>query len=223
MLLIKKATLPALTILLSMDVAAADKKDVTKLPPYMMRASLFEELKDHRDIIMLGDSLTARGEWNEFFKGVSLANRGIGGDTTVGILSRIAPILAMKPKAVFIMAGVNDVAAKRTAPDIVQTYREVVEQFAEQGCAVVVQSTLYVSRRSRLSHNTIISDVNTAMESFCSSSKLCQFVDLNESMSKGERLSELYTGDGIHLNGRGYMAWVKAIYPAIVGFAGNKQ
>lgn len=223
MLLIRKATLPVLAIILSMNNATAGNKDVTQSPPYIMRASLFEELTEHRDVVMFGDSLTARGEWHEFFNGVSLANRGIGGDTTVGMLSRIAPILAMKPKVVFIMAGVNDVAARRTAPEIVQAYQQIVNKFAEQGAEVVVQSTLYVSRRTRLSHNAVISDINADMASFCSTSKHCKFIDLNASMSPAGRLARSYTGDGVHLNGKGYMTWMKAIHPAIAQFSSNKE
>ena len=62
MLLIRKATLPVLAIILSMNNATAGNKDVTQSPPYIMRASLFEELTEHRDVVMFGDSLTARGE-----------------------------------------------------------------------------------------------------------------------------------------------------------------
>ncbi|VDA83922.1 hypothetical protein BANRA_01348 [Escherichia coli] len=39
---------------------------------------MFELLKEQRDIVMLGDSITARGEWNELLPSLSVANRGIG-------------------------------------------------------------------------------------------------------------------------------------------------
>lgn len=193
-------------------------KDVTSLPDYTMRTSLFEELREHREIVMLGDSLTARGEWGEFFPGASIANRGIGGDTTAGMLSRLDPIIAMKPKVVFILAGINDLGTHRDVPEILNTYQKIIEALTDSGTNVFVQSTLYVSRPSRLSNNADITHINAEMKAYCLAGNKCQFIDLNTSLSPKGRLDRDYTGDGIHLNGKGYLAWVKAISEAMAEY-----
>lgn len=186
-------------------------KDATSLPTYAMRTSLFETLHEHRDIVMLGDSLTARGEWGEFYPGASIANRGIGGDTTTGVLSRINQILEMRPKVVFILAGINDLAHHQDTPKILANYHKVIETLTSSGTEVVVQSTLYVSKRSRLSDNTDITQINDGLKAYCLNKNKCQFIDLNSSMSASGKLNHEYTGDGIHLNGKGYLAWREAI------------
>jgi len=213
MLFFRNISLPMLAPLL-FGLAMADAtaaKDLSSRPEYRMRSSLFEELREHRDIVMLGDSLTARGEWGEFYPGASIANRGIGGDTTTGILSRLDPIIAMRPKVVFILAGINDLGFHRDPVDIITSYQKIIKILTDSGAKVVVQSTLYVSKNSRLSNNTSITKINKEMKAYCLTENRCEFLDLNNLMSPRGQLSREYTGDGIHLNGKGYLAWLDAI------------
>lgn len=51
---------------------------------------MFEEMCRHRSVVMLGDSITARGEWSEFFNSSDIANRGVEGDNAQGMLGRVA-------------------------------------------------------------------------------------------------------------------------------------
>ena len=176
-----------------------------------MRASLFEKLRTHHDIVMLGDSLTARGEWAEFFPGMSIVNRGIGGDTTSGILARLEPIIALRPKIVFIMAGINDLARQRDTTEILYTYEKIITELSKEGIKIVVQSTLYTAKHSQLLSTEKITEINQILKNRCAIKKECHFLDLNSSMSKNGLLLDSLTGDGIHLNGKGYMAWTLAI------------
>ena len=61
-------------------------------------------MKKSIEIVMLGDSITGRGEWKELLENEHLINLGVDGDTTSGILSRVNPILELEPKVVFLMA-----------------------------------------------------------------------------------------------------------------------
>ena len=40
------------------------------------------------DIVMLGDSITAMGQWSEMFPAADILNRGLGGDTVADIAAR---------------------------------------------------------------------------------------------------------------------------------------
>lgn len=68
-----------LTVDAHAESGSGKAQEIFDTPPYRMRASLFESLANHRDVIMLGDSITARGEWSELTGLASIANRGIGG------------------------------------------------------------------------------------------------------------------------------------------------
>jgi len=49
------------------------------------RLEIFEEFSPNVDFVFIGDSLTNSGQWNEFFPAISIANRGVGGDTTADV------------------------------------------------------------------------------------------------------------------------------------------
>ena len=66
------------------------------------------------DVVFMGDSITdawAQPRFGEFFPGKHYAGRGISGQTTPQMLLRMRQdVLDLKPKAVVILAGTNDIA-----------------------------------------------------------------------------------------------------------------
>ena len=61
------------------------------------------------EIVFIGNSITEGGKnWSEKFNIPNIRNRGIGGDVTDGVLERLGEIIFFKPKAVFILIGIND-------------------------------------------------------------------------------------------------------------------
>ena len=74
---------------------------------------VIEEFKEKplnlNDIVFLGNSITAGGnDWSERLNIPNIKNRGIGGDTTDGVIARLDEIIYFKPKAVFLLIGIND-------------------------------------------------------------------------------------------------------------------
>ena len=53
------------------------------------RATLFDYFSPQVDVVMIGDSNTQNAIWSEIFPNTKIANRGLGGDTTEGILKRM--------------------------------------------------------------------------------------------------------------------------------------
>ncbi|HEX8412882.1 MAG TPA: GDSL-type esterase/lipase family protein [Sphingomicrobium sp.] len=69
------------------------------------------------DIVFLGDSITEgwKDQYGSFFK-PGRVGRGIGGQTTPQMLLRMIPdVVDLKPRAVHIMAGTNDIASNTGA------------------------------------------------------------------------------------------------------------
>lgn len=69
--------------------------------------------KDEKRVVFMGDSITDM--WGravgEFFPGKPYVNRGISGQTTPQMLVRFRQdVVALKPSAVVILAGINDIA-----------------------------------------------------------------------------------------------------------------
>jgi lysophospholipase L1-like esterase len=67
--------------------------------------------QDRGAVVLLGDSITQG--WGEdfthWFPGMKMANRGISGDTTRGVLIRLQEdVLSLQPQAVVLLIGTND-------------------------------------------------------------------------------------------------------------------
>ncbi|MEO8484251.1 MAG: SGNH/GDSL hydrolase family protein [Acidobacteriota bacterium] len=74
-----------------------------------------EELKkqpvDPKRVVFMGDSITDGWRLAESFPGKPYVNRGISGQTTAQMLVRMYPdVIALKPAAMVILAGTNDIA-----------------------------------------------------------------------------------------------------------------
>ena len=84
------------------------------------------------DVMMAGDSLIAAGRWDEIPPGISVHNRGIGGDTISGLLLRSDAIMAKSPRQIIVMIGINDLMAGSDTKDIARQYDAVVAKFAPE-------------------------------------------------------------------------------------------
>ena len=63
-----------------------------------------------KKIVFLGNSLIeGGGDWNKRFGVDNIINRGISGDITEGVLSRLDEIIYYKPTAIFLLIGINDI------------------------------------------------------------------------------------------------------------------
>jgi lysophospholipase L1-like esterase len=77
--------------------------------------------QDRHAVVFLGDSITQGwgGGLGAAFPGVKVANRGISGDTTRGVLLRLSEdVLALDPAAVVLLIGTNDLE-EGASPEIV--------------------------------------------------------------------------------------------------------
>ena len=76
--------------------------------------------RDQGALVFLGDSITQGwGDVGSSFPGVKVANRGISGDTTRGVLIRMeGDVLALNPAGVVLLIGTNDLEEK-AEPEVV--------------------------------------------------------------------------------------------------------
>ena len=84
--------------------------------------------QDQGALVFLGDSITQGwgGNFRGHFKGVKVANRGISGDTTRGVLIRLKEdVLSLNPKGVVILIGTNDLEEKAT-PEVIASNLKLI-------------------------------------------------------------------------------------------------
>ncbi len=86
--------------------------------------------KDQHAVVFLGDSIT-QGLGEDLggrFPGMKVANRGISGDTTRGMLVRLqGDVLALHPSAVVLLMGTNDLEEKAEPEVIAGNFKLIIE------------------------------------------------------------------------------------------------
>ncbi|RCS28781.1 capsular biosynthesis protein [Rhodanobacter denitrificans] len=103
-------------------------------------------------VVFFGDSITdawGRAEGTRFFPGKPYVNRGISGQTTAQMLLRFRQdVIALRPAAVVVLAGTNDIAGNTglaTLPMIEDNFRSMTELAQANHIRVILASVLPVS------------------------------------------------------------------------------
>ncbi len=157
-------------------------------------------------IVMVGDSLTAHGDWASLFPSLKIANRGISGDDTDGTVRRMDGIFNTGARQAFIMLGINDFYEEKEVDEVLKNYREIIAELLRKNIKIVIQSTLYVSREdARLRPK--ITALNAQLQALADSDERIDFIDLNRVLSRNGHIKPEFTVDGLHLNQAGYTAW----------------
>ncbi|GMR65808.1 SGNH/GDSL hydrolase family protein [Bacillus sp. MN7755] len=185
-------------------------------PQYKVRSTLINsDNKSESGVLFLGDSLTDFNEWDEAFPGIKTYNRGISGDTTVGVIHRLNQAISLKPSKIFLMIGVNDLAAKTPKENVLKNYKNILEQLTVKlpNTKIFIESMLPVKPLSKATNlnNSDINWLNKELEKLAEENNHT-FIDLHSLFTdeKGE-LKKVWTVDGVHLNGEGYKIWENKI------------
>jgi lysophospholipase L1-like esterase len=86
-------------------------------------------------VVFMGDSITAGWHLADSFPGKPYINRGIGGQTTPQMLVRFRQdVIALKPRVVVILAGINDIAGN-TGPETLEEIEDNLASMSELAAA----------------------------------------------------------------------------------------
>jgi lysophospholipase L1-like esterase len=168
-------------------------------------------------IVMLGDSLTEAGPWPELTGCLYLVNRGIGGDTTRGVLARLDDVVALQPRAVFLMIGVNDISRKIAREESVANLRAILTRLDRAGIRSFVSYVLPVAATyHRKQVNADIGALNEAFAKVLAEHPDAQVIDIRPQLRGSDGyLREELSYDGLHLDAKGYALWRDAIAPDV--------
>ncbi len=167
-------------------------------------------------VVFMGNSITE--SWSSFdsnfFLSNSYINRGISGQTTPQMLVRIKPdVINLKPQAVVILAGINDIAGN-TGPMEIKNIAENIQSMAEiskvNGINVLICSVLPAIDfpwSPGMSPSKKVLELNRLLKSYCRENNII-YVDYYSSMvdEKGGLKVPEYTSsdDLVHPNKNGY-------------------
>lgn len=178
-------------------------------PYYYHKKSFFEENGILAEVVMIGDSITDEAEWHELFPNLNILNRGVGGDTTRGVLERLDSIVSTKASKAFLMIGINDITCGVKIHEIKDNYLNIIDGLIEHNIAPYIISTLLVGE-SKSALNEKVQLLNNELRTIAYTQDV-EFINLNRLLSLDGTLNKEYSLDGLHLNGRGYKIWSDAI------------
>jgi len=175
---------------------------------------------NYNDVVFLGNSITQGGkDWSKRLNYPNIKNRGIGGDVTDGVLARIDEIVYFKPKAVFLLIGINDLwnngspnnpSAEYIGNNIIKI-AQVISAKAPK-TKVYVQTVLPIDKE--IYKNSILK-VNEIIEAN-EKENAYEIIDLYSIFATENGLiKKELSSDGIHLNEKGYNTWVEFIKPIV--------
>lgn len=165
------------------------------------------ETPPHGSSIMLGDSIIEQGLWTEWL-GPRWVNRGIGSASIALVVQRAHEITALKPAAVYLSAGVNDLNHGRDPKDVAHDARSVLAHLEDSGIDAIWLSILPVGRTFRGGKlNPLIAEAN-ALVNWPFTISLWNWFEHEGAMREG------LTYDDVHLNGAGYELFLKAMREA---------
>ncbi|OFD53570.1 hypothetical protein BWGOE4_51090 [Bacillus mycoides] len=216
----EKVEVPSESQLKSAEVSSStsdnsDKKRAFS-PIHKVRTSLFNNaVPVETGVVFLGDSLTDYNEWGEAFPHIKTYNRGISGDTTIGVMDHLNQVIALKPSKIFLMIGINDLAAKTPKEEVLNNYSEILKKLRLElpDTKVFIESILPVKPLSKSTNlnNEDINSINKELEKIAKKNNYT-FINLHPLFTdKDGQLKKEWTVDGVHINGEGYKAWENEI------------
>lgn len=184
---------------------------------YIQRESMFEiSPATEADIVFVGDSITARGEWQEFFPDKVVLNRGIDSDVTEGVYNRLSVIIEAKPEKLFLMIGINDLRQKIPNETTLDYYEKILDtlQSSLPECEIYVQSVLPVNSSTGIP-NAEVQALNKGIKELADSFNIT-YIDLYSLLvDENNDLPVKYSVDGVHMTGDAYEIWIDGLKPYI--------
>lgn len=205
-------------------VAQDLSQDWPNLKKYRASNESLLQSEDFPEVVFMGNSITEgwHNQRPEFFEKHNFVGRGIGGQTTPQMLIRFTPdVLDLKPKAVVILAGTNDIAGNTgysSAKMITDNISAMAELARANDIKVVLSSILPVYTYPWSPDTEAvarIAEVNTWLKEYANANDFV-YLDYFSHMADDKKgLKKEYSGDGVHPNVLGYQVMEPLVLEAI--------
>ena len=173
------------------------------------------------EVAFLGDSLTDGCDVEHYYQGYSVTNRGIGGDTSEGLLSRLKPsAYDAHPQVVVLLIGGNDILRGDSQENLFSNYEKIITGIKEN---LPDTKTVWCSMTALGKHGAKFNDtviICNQKIKLLAEKYDCDFVDLFTPLCDVDtrEIKEEYTVEGIHLTDAGYQVVSREIKTALYAY-----
>ncbi len=180
--------------------------------------------KNENRVVFMGDSITDLWKLAEYFPGKPYINRGISGQTTPQMLIRFRPdVVALKPRAVVILAGTNDIASNTgpmTLEMIEDNYASMADLAKANRIKVIFASVLPIHDygRTKVSERRSpeqILKLNEWLKNYCKANGHTYLDYFSRVVDEKGMLKAELANDGLHPNAEGYKLMAPLVEAAI--------
>lgn len=187
-------------------------------PYYLQRVEYFDKMPHRKnEVVFLGNSITERGEWQELLSDYPypIVNRGVGGDNSFGILARMDEILRAKPKAIFLMDGINDLFRKLPYDVSINNYRKIIRMIKAKSpkTKIYMESALPINEEMTKEaytkgRSTMVPVLNEKIKQLAAEEHV-PYIDIVHLFADANgNLRKDLSPDGVHLKASAYIDWV---------------
>ena len=153
------------------------------------------------------------------FPEVPIINTGFGGSTAEDLEAQLFPlVLRLEPSKVFIYEGDNDINGGKTAAEIMATLDKIVTRIQTQLPNTTVNLIAAKPSPSRWELKTSYLVLNDLMRQYCTAHENVNFVNVWDIMldKSGVPRADIFIGDNLHMNEKGYALWKEIFTPFLV-------
>lgn len=176
--------------------------------------------KDQQTLVFLGDSITQG--WGDdlggSFPGVKVANRGIGGDTTRGMLIRLRDdVLALNPSGVVLLMGTNDLEEGAEPETIAGNVKLILAELKQHNSKMpVIVCQVFPSSETKKRPAGKIKQLNELYAAAVKGDPQVIVVDTWTLFANEQGdAKEAEFPDLLHPNKTGYAKWAAALRPIL--------
>lgn len=167
-------------------------------------------------IVFIGDSITEGADFKEAFDGAIVLNKGISGDVTEEVISRLnKDVYQFQPSKVFLLIGINDIGQNIDNDEIVNNIQKIVNSIMNNSSSskIYLQSIYPVNDTNdkkidrkyfKYRNNEDVVLINKSLKKFAEKENITYIDIYSKLIDKNDNLKLDYTKEGLHLNNEGY-------------------
>jgi len=173
-------------------------------------------------ILLIGSSsFTLWKDVQSYFPSYPIVNRAFGGSTLADVIRYEAEVIfPYEPKQILIYCGENDFASSDTVSValVADRFKKLFTDIRTRYPKVPIA---YVSMKPSPSRKHLMPKYeagNNWIKNFLKKKKKTAFIDVYHSMLQpdGSPMADIFLGDNLHMNKKGYAIWQKIIEPYLL-------